>query len=118
MLVHAAQQVEISVPDPPPAGGDTWRVVDPRRQAVPNSIYGFAFDPAAPSRVFVAAAKWHDWPNWWYANPLAGVLPELGAGLCLGMEWQWAALSGKLDAGQGACAGSPALRAATAGIAR
>lgn len=51
-------------------GGDSWRVIDPKHQAVPNSIYSFAFDPALPSRVFVAAAKWHDFPYGWYANPL------------------------------------------------
>lgn len=44
-------------------GGDTWRVIDPQHKAVPNSAYSFAFDPAATSRVFVAAAKWHDYPH-------------------------------------------------------
>jgi len=38
-------------------GGESWRIIDPKRQAVPNSIYGFAFDPSLPSRVFIAAAK-------------------------------------------------------------
>lgn len=51
-------------------GGESWRVLDPRGQAARNSIYGFAFDPALPSRVYIATAKWHDWPNEWYANPL------------------------------------------------
>lgn len=53
-------------------GGDTWRVIDPQHKAVPNSAYSFAFDPQATSRVFVAAAKWHDYPHGWYANPLNG----------------------------------------------
>jgi hypothetical protein len=50
--------------------GESWRVLDPKRQASRNSIYDFAFDPALPGRVFVATGKWHDWPSSWYANPL------------------------------------------------
>lgn len=42
----------------------------PNHQAVRNSIYNFAFDPSLPSRVFIASAKWHDYPSSWYANPL------------------------------------------------
>lgn len=53
-------------------GGDTWRVLDSQRNTGANSIYGFAFDPAVATRVFIAAAKWHDWPAMWYANPLFG----------------------------------------------
>jgi hypothetical protein len=51
-------------------GWQSWSIVDSFHKAVPNSIYGFAFDPALPNRVFIASAKWHDWPSMWYANPL------------------------------------------------
>jgi len=44
-------------------GGATWYIIDPKRQAVVNSIYSYAFDPASSSRVFVATAKWHDYPQ-------------------------------------------------------
>lgn len=51
-------------------GGQSWRILDPFKQAARNSIYGFAFDPNQPRRVFVATAKWHDYPHEWYASPL------------------------------------------------
>lgn len=52
--------------------GDTWRVLDPENEATQNSIYSFAFDPARPDRVFIAAATYHDWPRDWYAGALEG----------------------------------------------
>eukprot|EP00775_Hariotina_reticulata_P011553 gene11553-11696_t len=53
-------------------GGETWQIIDPKHQAVVNSIYSYAFDPTSSSRTFVATAKWHDYPTAWYANPLNG----------------------------------------------
>jgi hypothetical protein len=51
-------------------GGQSWRLLDPFKQAARNSIYAFAFDPDLPRRVFIATAKWHDFPHDWYASPL------------------------------------------------
>ncbi len=53
-------------------GGASWRIMDAGGKASANSIYAFAFDPAAADRVYVATGKWHDWPMGWYANPLPG----------------------------------------------
>ena len=53
-------------------GGASWRIMDAGGKASANSMYAFAFDPAAVDRVYVATGKWHDWPMGWYANPLPG----------------------------------------------